>query len=421
MSVKTLAGFAAVCGLLVLGVDYEQQSRRAGLELGQLTAGAYYATVETRVAGARADRQAAAVEKDRLQRWKQGGKMYLPQAPEGMERFSLAEQPYALAAAGPEGTAVGSFDIMDQALDNAEVARWAKKRDSVSWGYRSDEDIAILSVRLIGQADKNSLQGMLTASMGGISIDSFDKKPFAVIGGVAYQVGPDRGAPIPGLRAVSGGFGFAERAVVTVTGNASDNMIRTLLAAVDYDGLNSLMLQPVPVVGNDVLVPLETELDLAKAILDLQRDLKSMRAKAVQMKIEGIQPGKLMAGTLLHNSTGGALSMDVSDGESPDLDAMLEASYREGRAGLMAEAGVFIEQGGAVKLDEAALQPEAGGAAAQDGGGFGLLASFTEGLLSLPQDEAAPTSEVIVSKGLAQNSGSSDGGCIRRGTVRTCD
>ncbi|KIC28020.1 hypothetical protein [Leisingera sp. ANG-S5] len=422
MSIKHLAGFAAVCGLVFLGVDYEQQTRRAGLDFGSLSLSGYAGTIESRYLGHKAEQRLADLEQERRDRWRQGGKAYLPEAPAGMERFSLLERPEVLAAGG--GGAEAESDPLaelDQALDSVRLQKRAAKMDPHSWGYAKDGEVVVLSVHLRGLQNPNTLGGMVVSSMRGMGLP---EEPYAVIGGVAF--GRDQGIykrSSGKMRKFEGVLGFGERATIVVHADAPDSTIREVLAAIDYDGLNGLLEQPVPTVGNDVTVPAAAEQELARDITRLRSELQSIEAKAAQLKIENIDPGKLLAGAV----TGTTAFIDVTSGDVPDPGAVLEAAYRERLTRLMAEAGA-VRDGVAIEAEDPAAM-EAGGNSS--GATSGKLAGLAGSLLGVftggssqegspaPQDSSG-VSPVKVSKGLAGDGGEGSG-CIRSGTTRTCD
>ncbi|MCB4456606.1 hypothetical protein [Leisingera sp. McT4-56] len=426
MSVKQLAGFAAVCGLVFLGVDYEQQARRAGLGFAELGVSGYAATINDRYLGFKAERREAELEQDRRRRWQLGGKPYLPEAPAGMERFSLPDRPGMFTAemAKPEDGADPLAEL-DQALDSARQQNWANDQHPYSWGYSKDGEVVVVSVRLRGKLNPNTLQGMVASSMSSMTLP---EDPYAVIGGVAF--GSDGGFRKDGrkLRDFKGIVGLGERATIQVWADASDQTIRRVLSAIDYDGLNSLLLQPVPTVGNDVTVPFAAELGLAEAITRLRDEMRRIESRAAQLKMEDIDPGKLVAGAL----TGTVGHMDVTGGGVPNVAATLETVFRERLTQLMAEAGA-AKGGAAFQQAEQDLADEGADGEDPARGGLGKLAGLTSTLLGVfkggnsqaagpapaPQDTGT-TSQVTVSKGLAGDS-SQASGCIRRGTTLTCD
>lgn len=427
MSIKQLAGFAAVCGLVFLGVDYEQQSRRAGLGFAELGVSGYAATINDRYLGFKADRHAAELEQDRRSRWKQGGKPYLPEAPAGMERFSLPDRPDMFIAemAEPEDGADPLAEL-DQALDGARQQNWANDLHPHSWGYSKDGEVVVVSIRLRGKLNTNSLQGMAASSMSGMTLP---EDPYAVIGGVAF--GSDGGFRRDSrkLRDFKGIVGLGERATIRVWADASDQTIRAVLSAIDYDGLNSLLLQPVPTVGNDVTVPPGAELDLAEAITGLRDELRRIESRAAQLKMENIDPRKLLAGAM----TGTSAWIDVTGGGVPDVAATLEAVFRERLIQLMAEAGAARGGTAFQTAEQSPAQEEADGGDGAAPGGLGKLAGLAGSLLRGLTASASPASgqppaaqdaaagPAGAAGGEPEASGSQGGTCIRRGTVLTCD
>ncbi|OBY24404.1 hypothetical protein [Leisingera sp. JC1] len=424
MSIKHLAGFAAVCGLVFLGVDYEQQTRRAGLEFGGLSLSAYAGTIESRYLDSKAERRLVEQEEERLRRWQQGGKAYLPEAPAGMERFSLLERPGVLAAGAASAEAgEDALSDLDQALDGARERKRAAKMEPHSWGYSKDGEAVVLSVYLRGQQNPNTLEGMVVSSMRGMGLP---EEPYAVIGGVAF--GRDQGIydrSSGKMRKFKGVVGFGERATILVLADASDEIIRELLSAIDYDGLNSLLAQPVPTIGNDVTVPSAAEEELAGEIAGLRSELQSIEAKAARLKMDSIDHRKLLAGAV----TGTSAIIDVTSGDVPDPAAVLEAAYRERLIRLMAEAGA-VRGGVAIKAEDHAAVQDAAEDSQSSGDGAGKTAGLASTLLGVftggssqagdpaPQDGGVP--QVKVSKGLAGDNGDGSS-CIRRGTTRTCD
>ena len=317
MGLKSLAAFASLSGLVFLGGDYEQQARRAGLGLGELSAGGYVDSFRARFAGVQEAQRLAALEQERQQRWNVGGKAFLPEALEGMERFSLPERldlfTEDIVEQSKEEEEADRLDELDQALSEIRLQRWAQRQDASSWGYIKNDEVLVLSISLRGKVNPNSLSGMIVSAMSNVSLPG---KPFAVIGGVAYGREGGIGHSERRMKRYQGTMGLGERAIITLDAVASEETIRSLLAAIDYDGLNSLFLKPEETVGNDVVVPSDAEAELAEAIYDLRDEMRQISSKAVRLKMQGIDPARLVASAMTGSGiplTGAVGGADITD------------------------------------------------------------------------------------------------------------
>ena len=133
-------GFVLTAGTILAGVDYYDQSNRAGFALGQMTPGAYIETIPNRFTSAKEEKLAEQAERERKSRWRQGGLPYLPEAPEGWERRALLEGDDS-AILPPEAGLDGAMSSSTgkgflQQMNAREHVKQLKERAEQSWIYQ---------------------------------------------------------------------------------------------------------------------------------------------------------------------------------------------------------------------------------------------------------------------------------------------
>ena len=181
-----------------------------------MTASAYFGTYQARFGAMQAERNAEQLDQQRRDRWKLGGKPYLPEAPEGMERISLKDNPLLFAdlpGEDEEEEKVGAE--LDEALEVARSTRWSLEQDPHSWGYIKGDEVVMVSIYLRNASRSNSLQGMIATSLKGQGSSS---DPYAVIGGVAFGETKNYYSRERNTRVLvlHGAVGLGERAVIKV-------------------------------------------------------------------------------------------------------------------------------------------------------------------------------------------------------------
>src|SRR6056297_3560918 len=208
-------GFVCVAALAAAGVDYFDQSRKAGMAVGQMGLMSYVDTIPQRFSAAKQEKRQAEAERERKAAWALGGVQFLPEAPEGWSRRALLEGD-------------------DSAIMPPE---------------RGSETVFVeVETRARPDSDSNSLVGLVGATLDGQDFGAFeDILGYDTIGGVAYtETLGDDGAREYHFRVLEGTIGFGHEVGLTVHANASRASTNEILAAIDYDGLNRLLPVPMP-------------------------------------------------------------------------------------------------------------------------------------------------------------------------------
>ena len=284
MSVKHLAGFAVVCGLVVAGLDYYQQAEAS--EEG-LSVQAYVTSVKSRIGVF--DESAAA-----------DAKSFLPAAPEGWSRRAPSK---------------GDGDHFWGSL--------GEQNDKAGWVYTNGTDVVWLEAfRNELKTSKGVLGGTAEISAGKIATQP-DYLGYAVIGGVGFGETQASAA----FRTFDGWVGFGDEIQIRIRAAASDDAVRSILGGIDYDGLNGLLKTPVPTIGAEMRVPSEQEARIAAKIMDLRRAMIGFRADAAIERIQNSNEKIALLNTFVENIAPGA-ALDVTEGEVPDYEAAIQTTYR---------------------------------------------------------------------------------------------
>ncbi|MDQ2091965.1 hypothetical protein [Marimonas arenosa] len=382
-------GFVAVLGVVGLGVDYHQQSTKAGLSLGQMGPGDYVATISARIDGAKAEKMAKLAESNRKKAWKEGGKPFLPDAPAGwvrrgfdegdntailparrMKKMGTHGDANYLAAAkmltGPDGggskAGAGIANLMGQ-RSAADIREEVATR---SWVYERGDESVFVEIKTHKAPGLNSLVGnvaaTIDASFGGLEGSD---RGFAVIGGVGFTEALNSDGQHPNhYRILNGRIGFGQELRIRVHANASTASTREILEAIDYDGLNALLRTPMASVGNGMTPPPGTEQEkLAEAMLSLRQEFETLLAQEAQYRVQNINGGALMINTLAQGYGAGVDGVtDLTGGKAVNMETLIRAGYRqamrdlmEGRDGYAALGEVGQSFGVAVAQNQAQL------------------------------------------------------------------
>ncbi|NVO54297.1 hypothetical protein HW561_00650 [Rhodobacteraceae bacterium B1Z28] len=305
MSVKHIAGFAAICGLVVAGLDYAQQSKAVE---GGLSPQAYLVSVSSRIGVV--DEAVFASPRS-----------YLPVAPEGWSRRALSEGNRA-----PVWPETGNQD--------------AKKAAANGWQYvNGDETIWVEAFRNELSKSKGVMSGMAEISASKIAYQP-DYQGFAVLGGVGFaEMNVPSGQDRLAHRVFDGWVGFDDEIQIRVRADASDDSVRTLLGAIDYDGLNGLLKDPISTIGKGVQVQPELEAEIATEMLELRRVMVKLRADAaVENKLKSDDAVQVFNSFM--EGIAPAAVLDATGGEAPDSDALIQTAYRNALVLILAEEGV---------------------------------------------------------------------------------
>lgn len=347
-------GFVGVLGLVGLGVDYQQQSVKADLPIGQMSIQQYAQTYEARFLGAKAESRAEEREAQRKKDWKAGGIAFLPEAPEGWTRRKYSES--INTAIMPDS--VTYYEEMAKNETAASIAesfksqtasKKAKKLDQTSWVYERGDEAVFISLRTKNKIKENSIGGMLGLTMGAMSSVSHKSvRGYQVVGGVGFVelpqktgmaalMGEDSGSRKLGgfdrahFRRLVGTVGFNQEVVVTIHANASIDSTLEILNAVDWDGLNSMLKSPMALVGNDVVLPESVDQKQLAVQMMRQRNLfNSLRSTAANYKLANSNAAMLVFNQYSNGNH------DISGGTMPDIGQLIDMGFRKEIRDLMA-------------------------------------------------------------------------------------
>ena len=333
-------GFVCVAATALVGVDYVRQSKSASVELGAYPISQYIGSFKTRFADAKAGKRLATQQDERKARWRAGAQPYLPQAPQGWVRRSFDEGDNSAITAisnnkkKKKGSEAGLGLVVQ--MKAREAADEAKEIATRSWVYERDNEVVFVEIRTRQVASKNSLVGLVSDTLSGFS-GAGSLEGYAVIGGVGFTESlAFDGSRKNHFRVLTGTIGFGEEIHLRVHANASKASTREILEAIDYDGLNSLLRNPMSTVGNDVVLPVGIAQDtLAEQMADLREEFLSLKAREAQYRIANVDAAALMINTYVQSYTGNDGAADLTGGKSVSMATLIDAGYREGMAALM--------------------------------------------------------------------------------------
>lgn len=340
-------GFVAVVGVVGLGVDYQQQSVKAGLPLGQLSFDQYVDTYEARFLGAKAEKLAAERKRQQELDWKSGGLKFLPEAPEGWTRRTYSSA--ANTAIMPDGVTYyeemaksGTAGSMAENLKAQNAKKSASKLDRMSWVYERGDEAIFISLRTKNKVNENSIGGMISLAMGGFNgVSHQSVRGYDVIGGVGFIELPQktgmaamvaeqtegkrkRGFDRAHFRRLVGVIGFGQEVELTVHVNAKKESAFEVLNAIDWDGLNNMLETPMATVGNDVVLPDELDPQVVGVEMHrLRNQFNELRSTAADFKLLNANQGAM----IMNMYTGG--SFDMTGGAVPDLGRLIEMGFRK--------------------------------------------------------------------------------------------
>lgn len=428
MAVKQAFGFAIVCGVVFLGVDYDQQSRRSGVAVGDLSVSQYFDTISRRIDGGKRERKLAQAERDRKSRWLAGGKQFLPEAPEGWTRQPVTDHVEVFFSNSESaGNGYGEASIAATLnLESQDAAAKAQRMARRSWVYSAPDGVILVEVDLRKSVNENSMVGLVARMVGAHSTNA-STRGVGVFGGVGFTEpsGWETKTDRP-YRTIIGRIGFEQSVEITVKTTAPDQSVGTLLATIDFDGLNGLLSSPIPSVGNDTIVPQEAQVKLAEDMSELMGEFVQLRAGAAGQRLSSMDPNAMVANTLTQRYTGQDGVFDLTAGKQQDMQAVLELAYRDGLAKLMSDqrsadgsGGEFDAEASGNQASEFAMQaPETGTTALSDGFWAGLAGSLFGGGGATDVAEVSEPATVVVNRGLVSGGG---GSCVRRAGVLSCN
>ncbi len=279
-------GFAIVGAMALGGVDYTMQSKRLGQPLGQIGLTAYVDTISNRYEVSNA---ASALKS----RQKQAARVHLPEAPEGWTRRDWEEGDNTLLT--PPARDLKSLErkvakarelsLMMAGVLAEEIKGGPRLRRTEIWVYERGDEIIALRAKYTKPDAKPSFSSMVQrvadADIRGVA----EARGYAVIGGVVY--GEIR--PVQGDDALAKYRGFSasmgDNVMISVRAVASDDAIRSMMAAIDYDGLNGMLDAPLENVGSQAsVVEQAQQAALAAQMLEQKRGV--LRQKGLIAVVE---------------------------------------------------------------------------------------------------------------------------------------
>jgi len=356
---KYAIGFVFAAAVIVAGVDYYDQTKKAGLSLGQMSLSAYANTVPNRINAAKAAKQAETAERERKSRWRQGGKPYLPEAPEGWTRRALLEgddTPILPPEAKKFSESAGQT-LLEQ-MEAREHVKQQKERAARSWIYQRGTETVFVEVQLVERPNTSSLFGVVASAMDGEMLGSFDKNVgYGVIGGfgLTERLKHDGTRPYH-FRFLEGAIGFGDEVHLKVHANASREATYEILSRIDYDGLNNLLPEPMSTVGNAATPPEGMDpVALSMELRRLKTEFLSLRALEAQYKINNIDTGALLMNVYAARLGSFDNEIDITGGKVTDLSALVKHGYYTGVEAVMAGKSAEEVQAEVKKMIDTAM------------------------------------------------------------------
>lgn len=257
MSKGFLVTFVAVAAVAAVGVDYLNQTKAAGLQLGQLTLSGYASTITGRYTDYH---QGLEDQARRSALLRQARRELLPAAPEGWTRHGWGdadETDFGMDQdiAMPEELKTDKTLQSLLALDRA-AAR--SKREDQSYVYEKDGNRIALLMYYDSSAGQGSGMAGPFVSLVNNNIEAMSGKTgFAVVQGVTFRrdLGmmnfgmTDDGDVDPSRTIRNFSANLNDQIHVSVMAKAEDEAIFELLSAIDFDTLNFLLDQPIAGIG----------------------------------------------------------------------------------------------------------------------------------------------------------------------------
>lgn len=244
---------ALVCtGISAAGLaDYADQSRMAGVPLGEISALDYAGQFGLPNAAHRAElvppAHISATEP----------RAYLPDAPEGWTRrhWSAGDNSWLHKQRQlGEREAQGEGTMLDQALERFMEHRdvYSQRRAFASgYIYERGDEIIFIGADLLEKGSDNGVIGRnLTKANRVLNRMNF-REGYTLVHGVAYAETMHQSEAQRLFRSFQGRIGYGQEMRIRVRSHASIASVNALLEQIDHAGLNNLLDQPVAGVGTD--------------------------------------------------------------------------------------------------------------------------------------------------------------------------
>ncbi|WP_170763699.1 hypothetical protein [Ruegeria lacuscaerulensis] len=326
-------GFALIVALVVAGLDYYQQDKKAE---GSLSLNGYVETINDRFALYEKERDAQQAERERQKLWKAGAKQYLPEPPPGWKRHALTDTDNeavsaVLAKFQPAPLISSIADPMELAnLNRSGKEGVIRKLDETGMVYSKDQEIVWLDISLKPKSVRNTMAGLALGAQEAFMNGTMIQKGYAIVDGVAFLETTGNlldGNDKPEYRAFTGRIGFDQEVVIRLNANASDATIREFLGLVDYEGLNALLPLPALIVGQGIDVPLEQQPKIADEMHDLYETMKVAQQKVTQEKLKNLDVASVMVNTLTSSGFNTEGVVDITNGEVFENQELSQLTY----------------------------------------------------------------------------------------------
>lgn len=395
MSKGFLVAFVCLVGAGTMGVDYVNQSKRAGSTPGAFGAQAYMTSISARYFDYRRTIEDDAKRSALLQ---QKRRELLPEAPDGWVRHIWGDADENLFGTDREPALPDELknEPTLQALMAMDRKMGRKLRTDQSYVYERDGESVAVLINYDRTAGQGGMLGGPFMSIAKGNIEALSGKTgFAVVQGVTFRrdlgvmaFGPDKATdadPTAVTRAFSANLNNQVR--LSVMARARDEAIFEVLSAIDFDQLNFLL--DVPVEGIGAAAP-TIPWDKQKA----EADARVAADSAAQVQDAIDQNQKLLE-----------WAKEMSERHKGKLPT--EAEYS-------AEVTQMNQIGG--KSDAGAPAPVEAAAEAEQGGGFlaivnGLFGKDRSGETADAR-QAAPVKPTVGSFG--------SGTCTMQGAIKRC-
>jgi hypothetical protein len=325
-------GFLVIAAIAVVFADYATQAKTSGSQIGSYSLSEYTGSVQTRI-------DQASDARDKTRRQAELAKTHLPEAPEGWQRRSwtrdvLAEQQAMLDAMGPAERAMAETVLngMMGQMDTKQAIKAAKKQSETQiWEYVRGDEVIRINAKFSKPEEARGIQGialeMVSANMG-LAVNTY--KGYGVIQGVPFFERPDISAPDTPERVedtprqITLHAFMGEAITLKVDAHASDEALRQILNAIDFDSLNLMLDTPLLAVGRDAPeLTAEQEQHIAAAAVRAHFDQQMDRSRKAEEKL--MQAAKSVSGT-------------------PKTDGTAQAKPSQAPStGIMEKAGAFFD------------------------------------------------------------------------------
>lgn len=417
MSKGFLLAFVAVAGVAAGAVDYVNQTRRAGLPLGQMSPGSYVATISGRFLDSRAQVAAAAEHAALLA---QPMTSHLPPAPEGWVRRDWHDGDQARLYAQPadaEPVQIAYTDADGRPV-TATIDAAARARIPGTEFAVYERPGALVAIRLHREAPLGGLMGfsqdamkMIDANIKGMS----DSTGFAVIQGVTFiQTRGVFGDDITGnpFRIFDARVG--PEVAMEVRAAGPDDEIKELLAAIDFDRLNQLNATPAGGIGSAAPAAIVDSPEAIAAAAEAQRQRDQLEGTLAEIRVMEASANLML--------NAGKLSPEAHAEQLADLAARRDAVIARAAAAEALAAGAASAAAGTPQTDAVADAVADTGAE----GGYGAFLGLTGKLAGLFGGTAEPA--VVAEAGPAapeitvnrSSGGSLGGSCTTEGAFKRC-